>query len=414
MTTQPAAYDPNVSREWGWSLLLITLPLWAVFPFGVFRPFEIAVLLAIIIAITASNKSGYVRLTFLDCMVYVYALFHILVVSVSSTEFYESARAYRYMVLGPVLVYLAVRMLPFSPKAVSRAHLLMVFVILIQTVIVILAFQEEWIRPRGTPNVFVGTIITYSFFAALAFFFLLFNRPAFINKTVSSLSLVCAATVLAFGLFASATRGVVLPMIVMLFLAYIIWKFDRVRKAFLVSLGAALIGLLLVISISPPAFVADETRALENRGSYERLYHGQDLMMSLSGRVYLWSLMMDKAMQRPIFGHGMSARSVREAMSGESIVRLPAHGHNILISSMLTGGVIGLLLLMTMIIYALILLSRFSARQKQIMNLQKTFLLCFPIFIVILLTNDFAGGRATLFFFLLGMIQQLSLHQDKR
>lgn len=411
MVNESAVTNESTSGWFGWYVVCMCLPFTAREVFGLIRPYELAALLALFSMFFVS-KSGYRRITILDALVVIYALYQIVVVIVGSSVFYESARAYRYVVLGPVLVYAAVRLLPFSYNVVRRAHMLLIIVVLLQTLYTIKLYTETGQRIAGLIHEYVGYGVVYAVTAAYVFVYLIFSWSELKSRRGKILTLV-GILVMAMGLYASASRGVVIPLVLALLAGKWIWRSANRRRLLAVYIKSGLVILTLLIAFSPPRFDYDPSQLLENKKSISRLVSVQDYLADGTARIQFWASLFDTAMNNPVFGHGASAYALGANSTVEIVLsgrHIPNHSHNMLMGSVLAGGLPVLVLTLLLVFSMFDLVRRFPGRPGSGATFEKTLVVWSMVFLVVGLTNLGAPGVA--FFFILAFMQQLVLHAE--
>ena len=404
-------YRSNKENRFGWYVLCLCLPLSEVFIGGFIRVYEIGILLALISVFLKGRSGTFSHITMLDKMVFVYATYQIIVVLVGAENIYESARMYRYLVLGPVLVYFVIRVMPFSLKTVSRAHILMIAVVLVQTVLVILIYIEEGRRPKGVPHELIGNIVKYAFLVSYIFVLLVFSRR-YIGTGKNRLLWLGALVVITAGMLAAASRGVTMPTLLMLLLTPWIWKSMRRRRFLGTAVSGFLILVIFIIAFAPPRFQVDESEKIDDARSVERIVSVVGYLADITDRVQFWAGMFDVAMEHPFLGHGAYSSSIKESgLDGKKGKRGgPTHSHNMIVSSAVTGGLPALMILVSLILTMYSLYGQMKADHHPREVFEKSFIVWSVVFLIVGLTNDIQGGVAILFFFMMGVMQQIVLH----
>lgn len=375
---------------------------------GVIRPYEIAILIAMLLAVFTKN-SGFRRITPLDLLVIAFAAYQLIGVLVSSELFHESARSYRYIVLGPVLIYFVIRTLPFSIKTFTKAHFLLSAVLLIQTGIVISLYLQTGDRPAGLTHVYVGYVVPYSLLASYISMFLIFSWKNY-KSVMAKLLAATAITIMLFGLLVSASRGVALPTLLMLFLSSRVWRSVRLRRVITLSAKSLLVVTIFLVAFTPPKLGYDPSQLLESKRSIERIISIDDYLFDITQRLQFWSGLFEIAMKKPILGHGAAAYALGPVVKSSGIGHNPHHAHNILISTVLASGLIGLLIVLALLFLMYTMVGKFRSRDGPEKAIEKTLLMWSMVYLVVSLTN---GVMGVLFFFILALIQQLALHSGR-
>ncbi|MDG1773427.1 MAG: hypothetical protein P8H32_08350 [Oceanicoccus sp.] len=390
-----------------WYLLFLSLPLTHLL-WGNIRPYEIVIIMSFVI-IAVSGKLYHQRITVLDQLVFIFGIFMLLPVLLGTDSFYDSARQYRYRVLGPVLTYIVIRILPFAFKEITRGQVLFLLVVVAQTLLAILEYIKRGERPSGLTHWFVGYVIKYSFTVSLAIFFVLFTLLKTRIKTVKLILLPILA-VLLLGLVVGASRGVLAPFMVMLFSSAYIWKSKNRRGLMSLGVKAFYLVFLFSVAFSPPKFEYDESVVLvgKDRDSLQRILAFDDYFRDVTNRMQFWSGVFSMSLDKPMLGHGTAGFERSTEIEG---AHKPHHSHNMLMTSAYTSGLIGLTIFVLIIFSAVTLVKNFGGDRWDGEVIEKCFIGWFGIFMIVGLTNDINGGIVILVFFMFAMMQKIAIHR---
>lgn len=355
----------------------------------------------------ASNN----RIISLDIFVIVFALYNMISVMVGSDSFYESAKFYRYMVLTPVLIYILVRYVPVSTDVLRKGLYFLVGGTLVQSPFFI---KSYWVYGGRANNVegAIATGITASVLFCIGFCTLFYMRGFLESKASKGLAIVGAA-LLAVALIVNATRAVTVGTVVLLPFGSKIWGNLKYRRLFTVSAQGLLLLFIGVILLKGPSATFRSDVHVENyreiRSGVERLFTPKLYLKDLEGRLAFWSKLARQALERPLLGSGSASYVV--GGKGGTGFRLGS-SHNMFISSLITSGIPGLILLFMLIGGTYHCLNKTVGKSDAVTCLGTVLLVTYSILILVCLTNDLTGGRSFIFFFLMALAARLSLLED--
>jgi hypothetical protein len=352
-----------------------------------------------------------------DVLMLVYALYGIVSVLVGSVEFYESARTYRYLTLGPVFLYFIIRFTPVSYDVIRRGLYFMAAGVFLQTLIVLRYVVTFKARPTGEAWFFfpmsdlAASIVTLGVLCSLAACALIYTRGE-VKSAFKKAILYGGAMVLAAGMFAAASRMVVVVFMLLFPFAAWIWKSRQRRRHFAVGVYV-LIGAMMLAIFSPLIWdqgsnAKQATRATQNveeGRSLERVVDIDLYQQDIGSRLRFWGNLVKSAMDDPVFGKGTASHEVgKEGGYGIYI----SSAHNILVSALYTSGFIGLVLLIMQIAAGYKCVSIVPADNKQLAALGKFVMVGLTIVLFVSFTNDLTAGRGNIFMFLLAMAAKLA------
>ena len=254
-------------------ILFAAIPFWHLKIGAHITVYEVGLLINVIMA-PLFHFRGVNKLRWLDVLVLIYAFYGIVSVAVGSNSFYESARTYRYLTLGPVLLYFIVRFTPASYDVIRRGLYFMAAGTLLQTLIVLRYVFIYKARPAGDAWIhfsmsgWVASIVTLGVLCSLAVIALIYTRND-VRRGFKRTSLYCAAVILGVGVFASATRMVVLVFTLLFPFAGRIWKKTRRRR----RLGGAVYAAEILLFQHLRAQLRDKSRFGQS-GLAEELLEG--------------------------------------------------------------------------------------------------------------------------------------------
>jgi O-antigen ligase len=352
------------------------------------------------------------RITFLDFIVFAYALFNLVSVCIGIESLYESARYYRAMVLSPVLVYIVIRYASIEPRVIKTGFYLIAFATLVQSFFFIQYYLIYGVRPgRDVAGAISSPItISYLFCVACAVFF--FQRETLKSRFRRILS-IALSFILAMAVVVSSTRVAFLGLIFTIPIAKKVWHKLRLRKIMTTMVvGTVFLALVVIfstatINIEPTSKIKDEKTI---RKSVERLFTPDLYMKDLKGRMDFWRNTMQMALKNPVFGSGSDKYAVEHR--GKTRFKLSSV-HNFLLSAIIVSGFPGLLILLLMIIYTYKCLNKVYNESPMESSIGIIVMVSFTILIMISMSNDLSGGRVTLFFFLMAIAARLSFEKRK-
>jgi O-antigen ligase len=387
-------------------LLFLSLPLGSI-GFGHIHFGEIALYLNILFLpfLSGGNKNNN-QIIALDIFVIIFAILHLISVAVDLNPLYESARYYRYLVLTPVLIYMVIRYLPVSTERLIKGMYFLVGGTLIQSVFVIRRYLMYGGRASFTERG-LSDALTFSVLICISIYFLFFIRKYLTSKTIKIFSML--AMVIAFSsLIAVASRSAIIGVVAFFPFANRIWKSQKYRKRLAwTTIGILLLVMGITLTIGPSLI---NNVQLENyreiSKSVDRLITPELYLMDLKGRLAVWTFVARQALQNPLFGSGLASYRIGNRVDvGFNL----GSSHNMLISSLVTTGIPGLILLFLIIGETYRCLNKTIPQSGMREVLGPTVLISFTVLLMVALTNDFTGGRMIIFFFLMALAARLSL-----
>jgi O-antigen ligase len=172
------------------------------------------------------------------------------------------------------------------------------------------SFDEKLpvIKMRSTASI----LFEPNIYALLLMFGIFFTHVSNYSKKIK----ITLMLVLILGLFFSYSRGAWLCM--MIYVGFIFYHNSKFKKVLLI------LSILLAIVIIPVLFNIKEVFELLN------------LDNPLTGRLDLWKLTINKSLERPVTGIGMSSERLNELFL--TIGKNYTTSHNVIIDSLLTNG----------------------------------------------------------------------------
>lgn len=397
-------------------LLFATIPFWHIKIGPHITLYEIGLLVNVIMA-PAFHFQAKDRFRWPDLLVLIYAFYGIVSVAVSSDTFYESARTYRYLTLGPVLLYLIIRFTPATYDVIRRGLYFMAAGILLQVLIVLQYFIAFRSRPTGEAWVqfpmsdLVASIVTFGVLCSLAVCALIYTRDGVRSATMKAI-LYGAALLIAAGMLAAVSRMVVVVFMLLFPLAGWIWARRQRRRRFAVGVYL-MVGVMLVAMFVPLAWdlrtrvahTASAEQKLEEGRSLERIVNVSLYQDDVIARLVFWGNLVRSAMDDPVLGKGTASYEI--GMEGRFGMYISS-AHNALVSALYTSGFVGLILLILLITAGYRNLSVVSPDSRQLASIGKFVLVGLTIVLFVSFTNDLTAGRGNIFMFLLALAAKLA------
>lgn len=367
---------------------------------------EIALLLTIFaIPFLSGGAETNKRFVALDVFVPIYALFNLIAVMVGSQFLYESTRYYRANVMTPVIIYFVFRFLPVPMETIKKGLYVLASVASVQSIYYVQYYFVHSGRPHDIEGAITSTI-TLSFLFGMAICILFYMRPTLLPKISKTLAILVVC-LLIFALVVSATRAVILGLLVLMPFGSKIWKNQKIKKLFSTTLLITLclyMGVILTgVTLRSDIHMGKEERR-EIAKSYKRLISAEFYLADMSGRLAFSSKIARQAMENPVLGTGSSSYSIGKKGGTSYFV---ASVHNTLVSALVVSGVPGLILLLILIGGTYHCLNNTSANSQTGVDLGTILYVLFTILILISITNDMTGNRATIFFFLMALSARL-------
>ncbi|GEM_PF-6310774 len=392
--------------KWSLYALFAVMPLTQVTVGGHVLLLEIVLLGVVFAMLMSGENSGAVkRILFLDVVIIVYAVFNLVSVGAGGDDWYVSMRYYRWNVLAPVIIYFVLRKAHITPQVMKYGLLFLTPGMLVQAAMFIHYYITYGVRPEGVEGVMYSTI-TLSAIFAVGTWVLLFLRTHVSGKTkyvivMSSCAVLFAALIISF------TRMAIISFVIFTPVAHRLWMNMGLRRyasyAFMIFIGA-FVAVIMASSVAfEDVYIEDEK---EVQTSIERVYNIDLYIKDLTGRLAFWGRMAKIAMDNPVLGTGGAGYSV--GTRGGTAFHLGSV-HNVLISSLIVGGVPGLVIFMLLIWGTYKCLNSIPNDTELVTSLGKILWCSYTMLILIAITNDVTGARILHMFFLMGLIANLSL-----
>jgi len=351
-----------------------------------------------------SFKSRRQEIGVLDFLVIAYLVSNLLSVAVGIESLYESARYYRHMVLGPVLLYAVVRFSPLSLYQLRKAMFFMLPGIFFQGFLLIKYYLINHSRPVGVEG--VSSIVTLSVLFCISLFILFWGN--FKQMGVAKWVLRLILTIAFFAMLSvTYTRAAIISFVILLPFVHIIWTKKHLRKIFgaivLTSIVTLFVLLVAGTIISTKPIKVENQKEVQRSAS--RLYEKNLYAKDLGERFAFWSTQTRRALQHPILGSGASSYKIEKGDLGGNKFQM-ASSHNILVSTLMTSGLVGICLLLLIIMTVFYSFNEFVA-DKNINSFGKILMASFTVMLMVCLTNDFTGGRILIWFLLLSLIAKI-------
>lgn len=382
--------------------LFLSIPFWHYKLAAYITFFEVGILVALIPNVIALSKRS-IKFEQIDIMVVIYAIMGLVAVGISVNSFYEAARAYKYLVLVPVLLYYIIRFLPVSYETLRRAFYMMAVGVVMQTTIIIMFALKYRMRPVGDQwdsffmSEWVSNIITYPILSCITICALYFMRKEVARKSHRIIIYMVIIYLMA-GIVAIGTRMALLSFILLVPVTPWLWKKHNRRK-FVPRLVYGIF-MVMLFGILLASFTMTKSKVdHEAQQSLERVFNVDLYVKDLKHRLNFWNSRVRYAFESPIIGHGQASHTVSESDIGFHI----SSSHNVLVSSFVTSGIVGLTILLILIRLGYKNLFLIPYNDKQGEAIGKLILVSYTILILISLTNDLTAGRGALFMFLIAL-----------
>ena len=355
-----------------------------------------------------SIKSRHQKIAILDFLVFAYLVANLLSVAVGLETLYESARYYRQMVLGPVLLYIVVRFSPLSADQLRKAMFFMLPGILFQGFLLIKYYLINHSRPVGVEA--AASTVTLSVLFCISLFVLFLGKQGRIGvaKRVLWLILITAFSAM---LLVTFTRAAIISVALLLPCIHMIWIKRHLRKIFGSIVFASLLAFFVLLAAG--SIISFSPQKVENQKEVQRsvgrLYEKDLYVKDLSDRLAFWGKLTRNALENPLLGSGASSYSIGKL--GGTQFQLGS-SHNLLVSSLLTSGLVGVCLMLLIIRSAFSSFNRFFANED-IDSLGKILMASFTVMLLVGITNDFTGGRVLIWFLLLSLIAKIHVESQQ-
>lgn len=347
-------------------------------------------------------KSGSYKLNILDFLVIIFLVLNMVSVVIGLDSLYESARYYRHMVLSPVLIYIVVRFSPLSVNELGKAVFCMLPGIFFQGVLLFRHYFTFFTRPIGVEA--ASSTVTLSVFFCISLFVLFWSnwRRRGIVQWVLWALLITAFSAM---LLITFSRATIIGFILLLPITHMLWARMHLRKLF----GSVVFFSICIffVLLATGAVIFEKSIKVANqeeiKRSVGRVYETDLYLKDLNDRLLFWGAMTRVALEHPVFGSGSSSYSVSRL--GVTKFQLGS-SHNMLVSALLTSGLIGVCLLGWIIRSSFNLINTFIP-YSDTDALGKILLSSFVLMLMVGLTNDLTGGRILVWFLLLSLISRI-------
>lgn len=376
--------------------IFMTLPFANKAIFEFIYPVEIPLLFGLMVYLF-DRKGRVISLAPLDWFAFAFAVAGLLSVIVGIDSFYESARFFRLLVLTPFLLYFIIRFGVNDIEILRKAVFFILPGSLWQGALLLKYYMMFGERPVGVEG--AASTITLSVIFCFSLAVLLFG---FIRAPKGIFRLLRYLLILLLGimLIVSFTRASTVAFAVLAPLTAWLWRDKRRRRYVGRAAFGATLGLLVTIFSGAVLYSG---QSVEGAGDIEhsvgRLFDINLYLNDFAGRVAFWGRMARVAMENPLLGSGASSFSI--GLSGGTAFNLGS-AHNVLISTLITTGVIGLSIFLGMVFFAYRSFLQF-VEKPELDVLGKVLILTLTCTLLVALTNDLTGGRIFIWFVLLGM-----------
>ena len=372
---------------------------------GHIYPIEIPLLLGLLFLPFSPNLTT-TRLNALDVLMFAYAVFGLLSVVVGMHSLYESARHYRLMVLTPVLLYVFIRFCPFLVRDIQKALFFILPGAFWQGVLLLnyyLVFGERPVNVEGAASTITLSIIFTFSLAVLIFGFS--QKPGFFVRVIRYV-LIAVFLVM---LLVSFTRAALVVFILLAPITTWIWSARKRRILLGRTVFGATLGLLFMIFTGAVIYSGQAVEnERETQRSAERLLDIDLYLKDISARVAFWGRLTQSALENPILGSGADRHKI--GRSGGTDFNIGS-AHNILISTLITTGVIGLLIFLSVVFLVYRAFGSFPENHGEVDAIGKVLLLTLTVLLFVAFTNDFSGGRVFIWYSLLALASRLSMEK---
>jgi len=393
-----------VQTTWPLYLLFVTIPFWHVRPFEHISVYEMAVMVNVLASPLYLARRG-VRWNRTDLVVFLFGLYGLVAVLVGSSSVYESMRVFRYIVLGPTLLYFILRVIQPDASQLPKGMVLFSISVAAQALTVIYYVLTYGERPVGDAwrtqeyEWIVASIVSFSVLAAMAS-----SAAFYLAREVSGwkfYSLFAVGLLNVIGLLASGTRAAVVGFVVLFPLSG--WVIRRVSRRVL-FVGAMYLMLLVFGTSIFAAALSRPSIAVHGAGrekrSVERVLDVKSYKADLSGRLALWGRLVREGFSSPTFGQGLASYDV--GIKGGTGFRLGS-AHNAFVSAFYTSGLIGLGILLFLFHSGFVGIFRLYEPSADGGWISRFLAVSFFVLTLVSLTNDLTAGRGNLLMFLLAL-----------
>lgn len=359
-----------------------------------------------------TNEKGIGIITPLDIIIILNVVFGLLSVIIGADNLYDSMATYRRIILTPSLIYFAFRTIPLNRDQMVLGMYFLIPGILLQVVFVYINYSITGDRAGGLTEV-VASKLTVALLISLGLFIIVQGRNLK-KSTLWYMSSMALAGFFFVAMLLTLSRSTAVMTILLLPLAGFIWHSNKFRRFLSVAVYAVIGTMLLLIFatsiISSTDVQQDIEGEREKQHSVERLASIEIYKKDIVNRFLVWGKLTDQAMENPIFGSGAHSRII--GLRGGTNFRLGS-AHNFFVSTLITAGVIGLILLLAMIIstYRNLNKAYYNGMRTEIVG--AVLLSSYTIMIMGSITNDLSSNRVFLFYFVMGLAARISVSKGQ-
>jgi len=337
-----------------------------------------------------SLKKKHITFIPLDWIIIAYVFFALIPVILSIDNLYIVARDYRHLFLVPFIAYFSLPLIFDDIQQLTNAFLFFVVGLFIGSFSLFPEFLQTGNRPKGYNTITCGLLSSWSGILAFGEGR---RKSSFIFKSIMYTIVLLMILIIVL----SVSRGVLIGFLFSCLLSLFIFKKILYQRIFIFSLVSVIILLFISLSVvSDTSLKTDEVLSEEYKAMRRTVYRITTLEFyidDLKNRMNLWKKAYYLGLERPILGRG--------AFWYRNLER--STPHNIFISTFLTSGFLGMLLLTIIIIVSYMnIFSLFGV--EQLKTFSKFLFIALTILLIVGSTNDFSGGRYLLFFLLLAGI----------
>ena len=213
-------------------------------------------------------------------------------------------------------------------------------------------------------------------------------------------------------LLISSSRAAFLGVLIAFSCTKLFWQTKKGRKLYyllFMSFLFVFLGVVSLHSFSRYKISLERHSVHEIERSTARLVTAETYLKDISARFSFWSYMARKVVwNRPFFGFGASSYHIGKVGGVDFLL---GSAHNFLVSSLITSGFFGLILLLLLIQFTFTCFVNANEKTDLMIVLSKILQASFTVMILIALTNDLTGSRVNVFFFLMALSTKLSVRR---
>lgn len=386
-------------------LLFAAIPFWHLKPFAYISAYEIVVIINLPFLLHSIGKAGK-RWNGMDTLVFLFAFYGVFAVLISGSLFYESMRTYRYIVLGPTLLYLIIRMQNLDQKQLAKSMVFFSTVVAVQSLVVIYYSIAHHARPVGYEwetyryAGIVASIVTFAVLAVMASsasLLLAWRTKGIKRYALLLLGLICTA-----GLLASATRAAEFVFFLLFplsgwFLRRTIRRKLLVMSAYLVLAG---VGVAIAFMYFSSPYIASNYGS-DNSRAIERVIDIEEYKADILGRVAFWTNLVREASSSAILGKGLANFDI--GLRGGTSFSISS-AHNVLVSTFYTSGLIGLVIILLLWRAAFCGIYQLNFDVPDEKWRARFLTTSIMVMLLVSITNDLSAGRGNLLMLLLALL----------